>query len=112
MTELVSGMRSPQFGANLRDCEDRSWFKVKDVSYDIFAYPRRYAYTMLMATSLNQEGCNGKKARDIHGGNKGFTPYITLVGKLKRKRLHGIFVSIKMNLKGKTGGNISAQNIL
>jgi hypothetical protein len=29
MAELVSAMPAPQFGKNLRECEDQSWFKVQ-----------------------------------------------------------------------------------
>jgi hypothetical protein len=29
MVELVSGIPAPQSGMNLRECEDQSWFKVK-----------------------------------------------------------------------------------
>jgi hypothetical protein len=31
MIELVSGMPTPQFGDDLRECEDKSWFKVQAV---------------------------------------------------------------------------------
>jgi hypothetical protein len=31
MTALVSGMPAPQFGTNLRECEDQSWFKARAV---------------------------------------------------------------------------------
>jgi hypothetical protein len=33
MIELVSGMPAPQFGANLSECEDKSWFKVQVVLF-------------------------------------------------------------------------------
>jgi hypothetical protein len=31
MIEIVSGMPAAQFGMNLRECEDQSWFKVQAV---------------------------------------------------------------------------------
>jgi hypothetical protein len=31
MTELVSGIPTPEFGSNLRECEDKSRFKVQAV---------------------------------------------------------------------------------
>jgi hypothetical protein len=39
MTELVSGMPASQLGANLRECEDQSLFKVQAVPvfrFDLF----------------------------------------------------------------------------